>query len=163
MPAVFSRVEVKDTATLYSLVKLELFGFSEVFKLYLWFFHVPFYKWILDTFNYAPWQGWGWNGTSILAPYSILWWIIYKGLTIHGYTMFGVYMVLVDCFFLYIVNSFKKPLWTGVFMGLSLFFYYFDPIDLLIVWIAVLGLKWIPFSLGAALTKLPVGAPLYVW
>src|SRR2546426_11066220 len=95
MPALQSnllRVNRKmRTATLRLLIQ----AFYIIVKLQL-AQSVPYYKWILDTFNSPPYQGWGWNHTAILSPYSLLWWGFYWLLTREGFAYFIMLLVLVD-------------------------------------------------------------------
>jgi hypothetical protein len=131
-------------------------------------FFMPIYKWVVDTsacmycdlaqFGYA---GGVYQGT--IAPYGIFWYIFYFMISRFGYLIFVILLWVFDTAIFALVLNFQSPIYIYFFTISSMFFFFVNPADLLIFWLAVLGKEAPIMSILATISKLPWPAPLWVW
>lgn len=126
----------------------------------------PKFVWILYAAKAGPWHLWTIPGvpgsTNILSPYGAPWFLFYSILSMGGYGFLIASLCVLDL--AVSLALFCRSWRFFVFQYPSSFFFLFlAPSDFIVFLFAVSSrLKW-PMSLMAFLTKLPFGAPVWVW
>ena len=113
--------------------------------------------------DFYSWVRYGTGWSHIGGPYSILWWVVNLALGGWGLWSFRIGWLLVDSIVLYFVARRKFALFIPYSLTSFIFFIAW-PQDLLILWMLT-RVFWQkgPWLVIAPLTKLPLGAPLWVW
>lgn len=107
----------------------------------------------------------------ILSPYGLLWYGFYGLLSLNplvnlvvAYKQMMIFLCIIDSLVFYTILRYgRNGTLSWLYYFSSFFFLYWAPSDLLPFWLGALALfKW-PNSILSVFSKLPLGAPAYVW
>lgn len=123
-----------------------------------------FNAWFFPAFQHLPWSfWWTYHGITWLAgPYSVIWWALNTP-AILGYWVFFGYLLVLDFGLTLLLWQKISVFWATVWTLFSVWWVLVDPVDFFPMMMIFLGrYHWgfLPLAIG---TKLPFGAPLWVW
>jgi hypothetical protein len=124
----------------------------------------PFYQWFFPAFHQTPYTfWWSFQGRLYLAgPYSLLWWALNLPAYL-GYQVYFTYLLSLDFAVTLMLWNKVSVFWASVWALFSVWWTVLDPVDFFPMTMIFLGRwKWLFLPL-AIVTKLPFGAPFWVW